>query len=212
MATCCSLGGMPFATRRSIGHDGRSLSLLQNEDRRRRCGDGVRRLRDGTSCRLLCGKWRLHDFWMQQGSGRRAEGERFNSGTGGGSGASNGSGASLAASASTRRCSAASNYAGSAGVANRVVPSMFGGFVGQLRRHAKKWWCTNRGNARTTFCWGRCWGRSERITFMRVITKRRGPAGITLLTLGFGSPMSWLWAVIDICTIDRDGWGVQFES
>jgi TM2 domain-containing membrane protein YozV len=36
--------------------------------------------------------------------------------------------------------------------------------------------------------------------------------GITLLTLGFGSPMSWMWAVIDICTIDRDGWGVQFES
>jgi TM2 domain-containing membrane protein YozV len=36
--------------------------------------------------------------------------------------------------------------------------------------------------------------------------------GITLLTLGFGSPMSWLWAVIDICTIDRDVRGVQFES
>jgi hypothetical protein len=32
------------------------------------------------------------------------------------------------------------------------------------------------------------------------------------LTLGFGSPMSWLWAVIDICTIDRDVRGVQFES
>jgi hypothetical protein len=24
--------------------------------------------------------------------------------------------------------------------------------------------------------------------------------------------MSWMWAVIDICTIDRDGRGVQFES
>jgi TM2 domain-containing membrane protein YozV len=35
---------------------------------------------------------------------------------------------------------------------------------------------------------------------------------ITLLTLGFGSPMSWMWAVIDICTIDRDARGVQFES
>jgi TM2 domain-containing membrane protein YozV len=35
---------------------------------------------------------------------------------------------------------------------------------------------------------------------------------ITLLTLGFASPMSWMWAVIDICTIDRDRWGVQFES
>jgi TM2 domain-containing membrane protein YozV len=35
---------------------------------------------------------------------------------------------------------------------------------------------------------------------------------ITLLTLGFGSPMSWMWAVIDICTINSDSRGVQFES
>jgi TM2 domain-containing membrane protein YozV len=35
---------------------------------------------------------------------------------------------------------------------------------------------------------------------------------ITLVTLGFGSPMSWMWAVIDICTINRDSRGVQFES
>jgi len=35
---------------------------------------------------------------------------------------------------------------------------------------------------------------------------------ITVLTLGFASPMSWMWAVIDICTIDRDSRGLQFES
>ena len=35
---------------------------------------------------------------------------------------------------------------------------------------------------------------------------------ITVLTLGFGSPMSWIWAIIDICTIDRDSNGVQFAS
>jgi TM2 domain-containing membrane protein YozV len=35
---------------------------------------------------------------------------------------------------------------------------------------------------------------------------------ITLLTVGLGIPMSWMWAVIDVCTIDRDAWGVQFES
>lgn len=35
---------------------------------------------------------------------------------------------------------------------------------------------------------------------------------ITVLTLGFGSPMSWIWAIIDICTIDRDSNGVQFSS
>jgi hypothetical protein len=35
---------------------------------------------------------------------------------------------------------------------------------------------------------------------------------ITVLTLGFGSPMSWIWAIIDICTIDHDSKGVQFVS
>jgi TM2 domain-containing membrane protein YozV len=35
---------------------------------------------------------------------------------------------------------------------------------------------------------------------------------ITGLTLGFGSPMSWIWAIIDICTVNQDNLGVQFES
>ena len=35
---------------------------------------------------------------------------------------------------------------------------------------------------------------------------------ITVLTLGFGTPMSWIWAIIDICTVDRDSNGVQFSS
>lgn len=35
---------------------------------------------------------------------------------------------------------------------------------------------------------------------------------ITLLTLGFGSPMSWIWAIIDICTVGKDSRGIQFES
>jgi Prokaryotic RING finger family 1/TM2 domain len=35
---------------------------------------------------------------------------------------------------------------------------------------------------------------------------------ITVLTLGFGAPMSWIWAIIDICTVDRDNNGVQFNS
>jgi hypothetical protein len=32
------------------------------------------------------------------------------------------------------------------------------------------------------------------------------------LTLGFGSPMSWIWAIIDICTIDHDSKGIRFAS
>jgi len=35
---------------------------------------------------------------------------------------------------------------------------------------------------------------------------------ITGLTLGFGSPMSWIWAIIDICTVNQDERGMQFEA
>ena len=35
---------------------------------------------------------------------------------------------------------------------------------------------------------------------------------LTVLTLGFGSPMTWVWAVIDICTMDHDSRGIQFEA
>jgi hypothetical protein len=35
---------------------------------------------------------------------------------------------------------------------------------------------------------------------------------LSLLTLGYGSPMSWLWAVIEICTVNRDSRGIQFSS
>lgn len=36
--------------------------------------------------------------------------------------------------------------------------------------------------------------------------------GITVLTLGYGAPMSWMWAVIDVCTVERDNRGAQFKS
>jgi hypothetical protein len=35
---------------------------------------------------------------------------------------------------------------------------------------------------------------------------------ITVCSLGFGAPMTWLWAVIDICTIERDNTGAHFKS
>lgn len=35
---------------------------------------------------------------------------------------------------------------------------------------------------------------------------------ITVCTLGLGSPMSWIWAIIDICTVNQDKYGVQFQS
>jgi TM2 domain-containing membrane protein YozV len=35
---------------------------------------------------------------------------------------------------------------------------------------------------------------------------------ISVLTLGLASPMSWVWAVIDVSTVDRDFDGVKFQS
>src|SRR5271154_6657190 len=34
--------------------------------------------------------------------------------------------------------------------------------------------------------------------------KAAAQLAITVLTFGFGTPMSWIWAIIDICTVDRD--------
>lgn len=41
--------------------------------------------------------------------------------------------------------------------------------------------------------------------------KAIGQLAITGLTLGFGSPMSWIWAIIDICTVNKDKRGVEFQ-
>ncbi|HXA86538.1 MAG TPA: NINE protein [Candidatus Dormibacteraeota bacterium] len=35
---------------------------------------------------------------------------------------------------------------------------------------------------------------------------------LTVLTIGYGAPMTWIWAVIEICIVDRDSKGVQFSS
>jgi TM2 domain-containing membrane protein YozV len=42
--------------------------------------------------------------------------------------------------------------------------------------------------------------------------KAVGQLAITLLTFGFASPMSWIWAIIDICTVNHDKRAIQFES
>ncbi|HEY2914395.1 MAG TPA: NINE protein [Candidatus Angelobacter sp.] len=36
--------------------------------------------------------------------------------------------------------------------------------------------------------------------------------GITVLTLGFAIPMVWVWAIIDVCTIEEDSNGTKFRS
>jgi len=35
---------------------------------------------------------------------------------------------------------------------------------------------------------------------------------ITVLTLGYGAPMSWIWSIIDVLTVEKDSEGIQFKS
>lgn len=100
------------------------------------------------------------------------------------------------------------------GIANRVVPSMFGGFdVSGTAPHVKDPVVLAPKNRTSYIILGALLGAFGVHNFYAAYYKKAGmQLAITLLTLGFGSPMSWMWAVIDICTIDRDGRGVQFES
>jgi TM2 domain-containing membrane protein YozV len=99
-------------------------------------------------------------------------------------------------------------------MANRVVPSMFGGFVGADSALPAEEVVVHEPKNRTTFILlGALLGAFGAHNFYAGYYKKAGiQLAITALTLGFGSPMSWMWAVIDICTINRDVWGVQFES
>ena len=44
--------------------------------------------------------------------------------------------------------------------------------------------------------------------------KKKGIAQlcITVLTLGYGAPMTWIWAIIDVLTVEKDSQGIQFKS
>jgi len=99
-------------------------------------------------------------------------------------------------------------------VANRVVPSMFGGFAGQDPAPPAEEPEVHEPKNRTTFIMlGALLGAFGGHNFYAGYYKKAGiQLAITVLTAGFGIPMSWMWAVIDICTIDRDSKGVKFES
>src|SRR5277367_2070326 len=99
-------------------------------------------------------------------------------------------------------------------VANRVVPSMFGGFAGHDPAPPVEEPEVHEPKNRSSFIvLGALLGAFGAHNFYAGYYKKAGiQLAITLCTLGFASPMSWMWAVIDICTIDRDRWGVQFES
>jgi TM2 domain-containing membrane protein YozV len=99
-------------------------------------------------------------------------------------------------------------------VANRVVPSMFGGFSAYGDEVPAQEPAVQPPKNRTSYIiLGALLGAFGAHNFYAGYRKKAGiQLAITVLTLGFCSPMSWMWAVIDICTIDRDGRGVQFES
>jgi TM2 domain-containing membrane protein YozV len=42
--------------------------------------------------------------------------------------------------------------------------------------------------------------------------KAVGQLCLTAFTLGFAGIMSWVWAVIDVCTVDKDSQGIKFKS
>jgi len=103
-------------------------------------------------------------------------------------------------------------------VANQVMPSMFGGFgagstppAGRIFQEPE---VVHQPKNRTTFILlGALLGAFGAHNFYAGYRKKGGiQLAITLVTLGFASPMSWMWAVIDICTISSDSRGVQFES
>jgi TM2 domain-containing membrane protein YozV len=91
---------------------------------------------------------------------------------------------------------------------------MFGGFAGEDTMPPAEEAVVREPRKRTNYIvLGALLGAFGAHNFYAGYYKKAGiQLGITLLTFGFGSPMSWLWAVIDICTIDRDVGGVQFES
>jgi TM2 domain-containing membrane protein YozV len=103
-------------------------------------------------------------------------------------------------------------------IANQVVPSMFGGFGAGSTAPAdqviEEPQVAHQPKNRTTFILlGALLGALGAHNFYAGYSRKGWiQLAITVFTLGFGSPMSWMWAVIDICTINADSQGVQFES
>jgi hypothetical protein len=99
-------------------------------------------------------------------------------------------------------------------VANQVVPSIFGGFgSASTSDTVAEPEVLEPKNRSSYILLGALLGAFGAHNFYAGYHKKAGmQLAITVLTLGFGTPMSWIWAVIDICTIDCDSRGVQFES
>lgn len=97
-----------------------------------------------------------------------------------------------------------------------IVPSIFGGFVDQsgVMGRAIVEPEAPQHKSRTTFIvLGALLGAFGAHSFYAGYKKKGAiQLAITLLSMGFAGPMTWVWAVIDICTINQDHLGVQFEA
>jgi hypothetical protein len=93
-------------------------------------------------------------------------------------------------------------------LAARVVPSIFGSYYSEAEAEV------HEPKSRTGFILlGALLGAFGAHNFYAGY-KKKGIAqlAITVVTLGFAGPMTWVWAIIDVCTIDRDNYGVNFTS
>lgn len=103
-------------------------------------------------------------------------------------------------------------------ISNRVVPSMFQSFYGNAAApppepEQDSVPCGPPKSRTTYIVLGALLGGFGAHSFYAGYNgKAWSQLGITVLTLGFASPMSWIWAIIDICTVNQDRHGVQFES
>lgn len=100
-------------------------------------------------------------------------------------------------------------------ISNTIVPSMFGSFVesGNMPEPEQAIPAGPPRKRTTYILLGALLGAFGAHSFYAGYKKKGGiQLAVTLLTLGFGAPMSWMWAIIDICTINQDSSGVQFES
>jgi hypothetical protein len=97
-------------------------------------------------------------------------------------------------------------------MASNVVPSIFGGFGSVPAAEPEP--LPSKPKSRTTFIvLGALLGALGAHNFYAGYHKKGGiQLALTALTLGFAGPMSWVWAVIDICTVNQDSMGVQFET
>jgi hypothetical protein len=98
-------------------------------------------------------------------------------------------------------------------LANSVVPSIFGGFESTIPEVTPQPGVRQPKSRTTYILLGALLGAFGAHSFYAGYNKKGFcQLALTLLTLGFAAPMTWMWAVIDICTINQDHLGVQFES